>query len=131
MHRQPRHLAFIVDGNRRWARAHQMSYFNAYKVAGNNLVNNVCYAAQQGVRVVTAFLFSTENWNRDEDGVVQKRPQFRVLLRCKAAFNPGVRLCKAFESHIREASVGCVIKVRTLCERCQVTQLARCHLPHL
>lgn len=57
-----------------------MPYFNAYKVAGNNLVNNVCYAAQQGVRVVTAFLFSTENWNRDEDEVVQVFAAFEEIL---------------------------------------------------
>ncbi len=80
MDKRPRHVALIVDGNRRWARAHQMPYFAAYKVAGTNLVNNVCYATQQGVPVITAFLFSTENWDRDEEEVASVFKAFEEIL---------------------------------------------------
>ncbi len=80
MEKRPNHLALIVDGNRRWARAHQTPYFTAYKVAGTNLVDNVCHAARQGVPVITAFLFSTENWKRDEDEVTQVFGAFEEIL---------------------------------------------------
>lgn len=77
---QPRHVALIVDGNRRWARAHQIPYFAAYKIAGTNLVENVCYAARRGVPVVTAFLFSTENWHRDKEEVTSVFKAFAEIL---------------------------------------------------
>lgn len=78
--KRPKHVALIVDGNRRWARAHQMPYFAAYKVAGTNLVDNVCYAAQQDVPVITAFLFSTENWNREAQEVASVFKAFEEIL---------------------------------------------------
>ena len=55
----------VVDGNRRWARRQKLEFFDAYKLAGNNLVDIVCTAASLRVGTVTAFLFSTENWKRD------------------------------------------------------------------
>lgn len=57
-----------------------MPYFAAYKVAGDNLVNNVCYVAQRGVPVITAFLFSTENWDRGENEVVAVFKAFEEIL---------------------------------------------------
>ena len=91
---RPRHVALIVDGNRRWARAHQIPYFAAYKVAGTNLVENVCYAARRGVPVVTAFLFSTENWHRGEEEVASVFKAFaEVLYEYTPTFiNHGVRV---------------------------------------
>lgn len=77
---RPRHVALIVDGNRRWARARRLPYFAAYKIAGTNLVENVCYAARQGVPVVTAFLFSTENWQRDKEEVASVFKAFEEIL---------------------------------------------------
>ena len=53
------HIAFIVDGNRRWARREGMPLYDAYKIAGKILVDNVCFAASQSIGCVTAFLFST------------------------------------------------------------------------
>jgi undecaprenyl diphosphate synthase len=51
----PSHVAVIVDGNRRWARKQQLPFFDAYKVAGSNLVEIVCSAADMGIKNVTAF----------------------------------------------------------------------------
>lgn len=76
----PRHVALIVDGNRRWARRQQLAFFDAYKLAGANLVENVCTAALIGVRTVTAFLFSTENWKRDPAEIESVMTAFREIL---------------------------------------------------
>lgn len=65
----PKHVAFIVDGNRRWAKQAQMPFYDAYLVAGKTLVDNVCFAAQEKIQNVTAFLFSTENWKRDQEEI--------------------------------------------------------------
>lgn len=76
----PNHVAFIVDGNRRWAREQQMVFFDAYKVAGTILVENVCAAAAWDIRNVTAFLFSTENWKRDRDEIDAVMTAFTEIL---------------------------------------------------
>ena len=76
----PNHVAFIVDGNRRWAREQQMVFFDAYKVAGAILVDNVCSAAAWDIRNVTAFLFSTENWKRDQNEIEAVMTAFTEIL---------------------------------------------------
>lgn len=76
----PKHVAFIVDGNRRWARAHDLTFYKAYKIAGGNLVQNVCTTADYGVKNVTAFLFSNENWKRDPDEVEAVFTSFSEIL---------------------------------------------------
>lgn len=76
----PKHVALIIDGNRRWARKHDMRFFDAYKLAGHNLVENVCTAAHLGIRHVTAFLFSTENWKRDPDEIDDVMTAFKEIL---------------------------------------------------
>jgi undecaprenyl diphosphate synthase len=76
----PNHVAMIVDGNRRWARNQHMPFFNAYKVAGANLVEIVCTAARSEVKNVTAFLFLTENWKRDEEEIGAVMTAFQEIL---------------------------------------------------
>lgn len=76
----PRHLALVVDGNRHWARRQELPFFDAYKVAGSNLVEVVCHAADLGVPHVSAFLFSTENWKRDRDEVDAVMTAFEEVL---------------------------------------------------
>jgi undecaprenyl diphosphate synthase len=69
-----------VDGNRRWARRHGLPYERAYWLAGENLVRIVGRAAQLGVETVTAFLFSTENWQRDKAEVMAVMKAFEGIL---------------------------------------------------
>ncbi len=76
----PNHVALIVDGNRRWARQQQMPFFKAYKLAGSNLVDIVCTAAELGTKNVTAFLFSTENWKRDQKEIDAVMKAFEEIL---------------------------------------------------
>ena len=76
----PKHVALIVDGNRRWARRQKMRFFDAYKLAGQNLVNIVCAAAHLGVKNTTAFLFSTENWKRDRAEIDSVMTAFTEIL---------------------------------------------------
>jgi undecaprenyl diphosphate synthase len=80
MNNPPNHVAMIVDGNRRWARTAQMPFFDAYKVAGTNLVNIACTAAHSDIKNVTAFLFSTENWKRDQEEIDAVMTAFQEIL---------------------------------------------------
>ena len=65
----PRHVAIILDGNGRWAKAKGMPR-NYGHTAGAKNVETVCQAAHDlGVKYVTMYAFSTENWNRPEGEV--------------------------------------------------------------
>lgn len=66
----PQHIGFIMDGNRRWAKANGRPANDGH-IAGQEVLRNVSrYAFEQGVRVVSAYVFSTENWKRAKSEVV-------------------------------------------------------------
>jgi len=62
--RLPRHIAIIMDGNGRWAEARGLERNEGHR-AGIEAVREVVRAARErGIRYLTLFAFSTENWNR-------------------------------------------------------------------
>ena len=65
----PNHVAIILDGNGRWAKNKGMPR-NYGHVQGAKTVETICEEAYRiGVRYLTVYAFSTENWNRPEDEV--------------------------------------------------------------
>jgi len=65
----PKHVGFIVDGNRRWAKKHGLPAYEGH-MAGYNVIQDVAKAAfDYGVEFVTLYIFSTENWKRSEEEV--------------------------------------------------------------
>jgi len=61
----PHHVAIILDGNRRWARAHHLPTFAGHVAGLKQAKKLVQHLKKRGVRVVTLYGFSTENWKRD------------------------------------------------------------------
>lgn len=67
--RIPEHIAIILDGNGRWAKSKGMPRNYGHTVGAKN-VETVCRAADElGVKYLTLYAFSTENWNRPESEV--------------------------------------------------------------
>lgn len=67
--RIPQHVAIILDGNGRWAKNKGMPRNYGHTVGAKN-VETVCKAANDmGIRYLTLYAFSTENWNRPENEV--------------------------------------------------------------
>ena len=65
----PRHVAIILDGNGRWAKSRHMPR-NYGHVQGAKTVEVICEEAyKMGIRYLTVYAFSTENWNRPKDEV--------------------------------------------------------------
>ncbi len=62
----PNHLGLILDGNRRWAREHDMTSFQGHKKGYDNLKTIAKYAFDSGVNYVSAYIFSLENWDRSK-----------------------------------------------------------------
>ncbi len=67
--RVPRHIAIIMDGNGRWAKQRNLPRLSGHK-AGSESVRCVLECCRRvGVRYLTLYAFSTENWRRPEDEV--------------------------------------------------------------
>lgn len=66
---RPRHVAIIMDGNNRWAKAHRLAGVAGHKAGVNSVRAVVETCAREGVEVLTLFAFSSENWRRPADEV--------------------------------------------------------------
>ena len=65
----PKHVAIILDGNGRWAKAKGMPR-NYGHAQGSKNVERICEEAwRMGIKYLTVYAFSTENWNRPDDEV--------------------------------------------------------------
>lgn len=65
----PRHVAIILDGNGRWAKSKGMPR-NYGHAQGSKTVEKICEEAwKMGIKYLTVYAFSTENWNRPKDEV--------------------------------------------------------------
>lgn len=67
----PQHVGFILDGNRRWAREHGVPSIEGYRQGVKTLKRIIRSSVRHGVRYMSAYVFSSENWKRDRDEVKQ------------------------------------------------------------
>lgn len=67
--RLPEHIAIIMDGNRTWARKKGLDPKLGHKEGAKVLENIVRYANKIGIKHLTVYAFSTENWNRTKEEV--------------------------------------------------------------
>lgn len=65
----PEHIAIIMDGNRRWAKAKGVPVALGHKEGAKTLEKIVRHANKIGLKYITVYAFSTENWKRAEDEV--------------------------------------------------------------
>ena len=65
----PQHIAIIMDGNGRWAKQRGLPRKAGHKAGAETFRRIVSYCAQIGVKYLTVYAFSTENWKRSEEEV--------------------------------------------------------------
>ncbi len=65
----PTHIAIIMDGNRRWAKNKGLPVSLGHKEGAKTLEKIVRYAKSIGIKYITVYAFSTENWKRSEEEV--------------------------------------------------------------
>ncbi|MCP6718064.1 MAG: polyprenyl diphosphate synthase [Patescibacteria group bacterium] len=95
----PSHLGIILDGNRRWAKEKGLSAFEGHKEGLDNIKKVINWCKEKGVKTLTLFVFSTENW---------KRP--------KKEINYLMKLVEKMQSHFKEASKQ-DIKIKVIGQR--------------
>ena len=74
----PQHIAIIMDGNRRWAKREGLDTPSGHKEGAENLKRIARYANKIGIKYMTVYAFSTENWKRSqvEVGAIMKLLKF-------------------------------------------------------
>lgn len=65
----PTHIGIIADGNRRWAKAHNLPTIEGHRRGMNAIEELVEGIAKAGIPFASFYIFSTENWNRSEEEV--------------------------------------------------------------
>ncbi len=65
----PNHVAIILDGNRRWAREHKLPKLEGHRRGFENIRKLTNYIFSRGVKYLSVFAFSTENFKRTQDEV--------------------------------------------------------------
>src|SRR5580704_11609255 len=69
LERIPKHIAIIMDGNRRWAKKKDLPLMMGHWEGAEGLTDIVRAASELGVKTLTVYAFSTENWQRSEEEI--------------------------------------------------------------
>ncbi len=77
----PKHIAIIMDGNGRWAKQRGLPRTAGHKKGAENLKRVLKHARDKGVKIVTLFAFSSENWSRPKEEVDTLMSLFRNYLK--------------------------------------------------
>ena len=81
----PRHVAIIMDGNRRWARARGVTEAEGHAAGVRTIRPLLHRAVERGVRVLSVYAFSRENWGRSPDEVAALFDLLRAAIRDETA----------------------------------------------
>jgi undecaprenyl diphosphate synthase len=65
----PQHIAIIMDGNGRWARSRHLPRIAGHRAGADSVRQAIEAAKEAGVKVLTLYTFSTENWKRPKEEV--------------------------------------------------------------
>jgi undecaprenyl diphosphate synthase len=65
----PRHVAIIMDGNRRWARAHGLTELEGHAAGVETIRTLLKHAVRRGIPILSLYAFSRENWARTDEEV--------------------------------------------------------------
>lgn len=90
----PQHVAVIMDGNGRWAKNQGLARTNGHKEGLNTAKRIVACAAALGIKYITLYTFSTENWKRAQEEVGYLMSLIRNHLRAEFEFykKNGIRI---------------------------------------
>lgn len=94
MNRLPKHIAIILDGNGRWAKKRGLPRVLGHRKGAFNLKDIAVECDKLGIKYLTVYCFSTENWKRPEDEVnyLMTTPLKYYLKYKKKIFDSNIRI---------------------------------------
>lgn len=75
----PNHIGYILDGNRRWAKKHGLPVYEGHLAGYEALKEVIDATADAGVKYISMYTWSTENWNRAEEEVMSMMKLVRAI----------------------------------------------------
>lgn len=96
----PSHVVLFPDGNRRWAKQHGFPTLRGHLRGKNHFQDFMLWCKKRGVKVITVFGFSTENWNRSKEEVNYLMDLFERYLGDPKSIE------KFQQEHVRVAVIG-------------------------
>lgn len=138
-----KHVAIIMDGNRRWADLHKLPRLSGHKEGVKSLKRLVRHAGAIGLEYLTVYAFSSENWQRSREEVrylfelfanvlrdeFEELSQNRVRLRFLGDMSTiPVRLRKSFEKSMEDSRNNTGLKLQVAINygsRLEITQAAK------
>lgn len=81
----PRHIAIIMDGNRRWARARDLPELEGHAAGVEAIRGLLRHAVRRGIPTLTLYAFSRENWARSDDEVIGLFALLEAAIRSETA----------------------------------------------
>jgi len=80
----PKHVAIIMDGNGRWAEKRHMPRFMGHREGAKRIKKLITHAGNVGVKYLSVYAFSTENWKRPQKEVDTLMDLFQKYLKAEA-----------------------------------------------
>jgi tritrans,polycis-undecaprenyl-diphosphate synthase [geranylgeranyl-diphosphate specific] len=77
----PKHIAVIIDGNRRWAKKHNLKEWQGHKKGAERLEDFLNWCLEAGIKEVSAYVLSTENLNRSKEELDHLFKLFKEMFR--------------------------------------------------
>ncbi len=117
----PKHIAIIMDGNRRWAKQNGLPPMMGHLEGAETLSDVLRGASELGVKTLTVYAFSTENWGRPESEVEDLMNVFELYLYRKkeSMVRDGVRLDAIGElSRLPERVLNSFFQTKKATENC-------------
>jgi len=75
----PNHIGIIIDGNRRWAKQRNLPSLEGHKKGYENVGTISRHAFKRGVKILSIYAFSTENWKRSKEEVSYLMDLLRLM----------------------------------------------------
>lgn len=76
----PKHIAIIMDGNRRWAKDRGLATKDGHKAGADALESMAKFCNKIGIKYLTVYAFSTENWKRSKEEISALMAILRVYI---------------------------------------------------
>lgn len=135
--RMPRHIAVIMDGNGRWAKARGLERSMGHQAGADTVHKIMESAVKLGVDYLTLYTFSTENWNRPADEVAAlmalllKHLEEELFLKYNARFKiigdverlpkEVLNACRELEEKTKNNSATCMVLALSYSSRWEIT----------
>lgn len=105
----PQHIAIIMDGNGRWAEKHHVLRVKGHERGGETIQRTIDLCIEKGVKWLTLYAFSTENWGRSKVEVTYLMRMLDKYLRA--------RLSEMMEKGVRLHAIGELSMLPPYCQR--------------